>query len=125
MGQVLYWLLTGALIGFGFIGIFSIGLPFLVVGLGLLVFGLIRFKGRGFWAALLGVGGLPAIFFLADIVTAPPPCPPDGITVPASATGGFSCSGSLDSYRMLAVVFSVIALVGIVWGLLQRLLARR
>jgi hypothetical protein len=39
IGRVLYWLLTGALIGFGAIAILSIGFPFLLLGLILVVFG--------------------------------------------------------------------------------------
>jgi hypothetical protein len=47
IGRTLYWLLTGALIGIGYIAILSIGFPFLILGLILLTVGAIRLGGRG------------------------------------------------------------------------------
>ena len=47
-----YWLLTGALIGFGMIAILSIGSLFLLLGVMLLVVGALRVGPRGIWAAL-------------------------------------------------------------------------
>ncbi len=32
--RIAYWFLTGGLVGFGFVGLLSIGLPFLIVGVG-------------------------------------------------------------------------------------------
>src|SRR5512146_832067 len=59
-GRTLYWLLTGACLGFGVIAILSIGIFFLAAGLILLVVGAIRFRGKSLWAALVGFGGAPA-----------------------------------------------------------------
>src|SRR5215471_20612821 len=42
IGRVLYWLLTGMLIGFGVIAILSIGFLFLLLGLIGVIFGAIR-----------------------------------------------------------------------------------
>ena len=64
IGRMLYWLLTGALIGFGCIAILSIGFAFLMLGLILLPVGAIRLGGRGLWAALVGLGGLPALILV-------------------------------------------------------------
>jgi hypothetical protein len=116
--RVLYWLVTGALVGFGFIGILSIGLPFLLVGLAMVVFGAIRLGGSGIWALLVGLGGLPTAFLIIDIVTAPPPCPPGG-TLPFRLPSGalaYSCSGPMNSYYVMAAIFGAIALVGLIWG---------
>ena len=115
--RVLYWLVTGALIGFGFIGILSIGWPFLLVGLAMVVYGAIRLGGSGVWSLLVGLGGLPTAFLIIDIVTAPPPCPPGG-TLPFRLPSGalaYSCSGP-NSYPMLAAIFGAIGLAGLIWG---------
>jgi hypothetical protein len=79
--RTLYWLLAGALMGFGVIGILSIGFPFLLVGLGLTIFLLIRRWLSGAWALLVGFGGLPALILAFDVLTAPPPCPPGPVTL--------------------------------------------
>ena len=115
-GRVLYWLVTGALIGFGFIGILSIGWPFLLVGLAMVVYGTIRLGGSGIWALLVGLGGLPTVILVLYMVTAPPPCPPGGIIHPLPAGVPYSCSGPMDSYHVMAAIFGVIALAGLIWG---------
>lgn len=74
IGWTLYWLLTGALIGFGVIAILSVGIPFLLLGLILVVFGAVRHKGAGLWAALVGVGGLPVLILVWDVISAPWAC---------------------------------------------------
>jgi len=71
--QHFYWLLAGALIGFGLIAILSIGFPFLFVGCGLVIYGIIRFRFRGFWAFLVGFGALPALILSAQLVGSPLP----------------------------------------------------
>jgi hypothetical protein len=125
-----YWLATGALLGFGFIGIWSIGLPFLVLGLGMVVFGAIRRWYAGAWAALVGLGGLPSLILLADLLSAPWACLPGGgvaFTTP-SHVDYYSCVqtplGPLTTYHVLAAVFAVIALVGIAWGVFEALRRR-
>lgn len=120
--QILYWALAGALMGFGVIGILSIGFPFLLLGLGLVIFGLIRRWFTGFWAFLIGFGGLPALILALDIVTAPPQCPPGPIILPPGVHS-YECSGPLGNYVTLAIIFGAIALVGVVWSLVQRLRA--
>lgn len=75
-----YWLITGALIGFGIIGILSIGFPFIILGIVLLVVGLIRMRGKEGWAALVGLGSVPALILVWDVTSAPWAC--------ASPTGG-------------------------------------
>lgn len=51
-----YWFFTGAFIAFGFLGILSIGLPFLVVGALMLVGGLFLWRGKGFWLMIASAG---------------------------------------------------------------------
>lgn len=114
--RILYWALAGALMGFGYIGILSIGFPFLLLGLGLVIFGLIRRWLNGLWAFLIGFGGLPALILVLDIITAPPPCPPGEITLPPGVHS-FTCSGPLGNYVTLAIIFGAIALVGVAWPL--------
>jgi hypothetical protein len=41
LASAIYWVLTGAIIGFGFLGIMTIGLPSLLIGSIMAVFGLI------------------------------------------------------------------------------------
>lgn len=118
-----YWMVAGALAGFGVISIFSIGLPFLLIGLGMVTYGIIRLRARGFWAALIGFGTLPALILIVDILTAPPSCNGQPLIIPPNAPG-VSCSGIPDSYYIMAVIFGAIALLGISWPLLRRLRAR-
>ncbi len=50
-----YWIISLALVVFGFLTGFSIGQPFLLVGLALIVLGPFRRRPRIFWPALLAV----------------------------------------------------------------------
>lgn len=118
----LYWLVTGATLGFGFIGILSIGLPFLVVGLLLAIFGGIRSKGTGLWAGLVGFGGLAALILLWDVTQAPWACQNPGGPTPPPNVNIYSCVdtyfGQLTTYHVLALGFGVVALLGLLWPLL-------
>jgi hypothetical protein len=129
IGRVLYWLLTGALIGFGAIAILSIGVPFLLLGLILLVVGAIRLGGAGLWAALVGFGGLPAAILVWDLASAPWACT-STISEELPNVNYFSdcvatVLGPLTPYHVMAFGFGVIALVGLVWPLLHQLSVRR
>ena len=50
-----YWLIALILTTFGFLAGFSIGAPFFVVGVAMLVLGPVRTRPRAFWPALIGV----------------------------------------------------------------------
>ena len=50
-----YWITSLALIAFGFLGAFSIGRPFFLVGLSMLVLGPLRRRPALFWPPLLAV----------------------------------------------------------------------
>jgi hypothetical protein len=125
--RIVYWLLTGALIGFGLIAILSIGALFLALGMILIVVGAIRIGARGIWAALLGFGALPAGILIWDVVSAPWACQgPGNSSLPN--VNYFSCvdtpSGPLTTYHIMALIFGLIALLGLVWPLTQRLWMR-
>ncbi len=49
----LYWLVVGALMNFGFIGMLGVGLPFLVVGMLMSAFGFLKLGVHGSWALLV------------------------------------------------------------------------
>jgi hypothetical protein len=78
MWRIGYWLLTGALIGFGMIAILSIGASFLLLGAILIVIGALRVGPRGIWAAIVGYGALPAGILLWDVTSMPWACQVDG-----------------------------------------------
>ena len=63
----LLWFLSGALMGFGVLGILSIGVVLLLVGLALLV-PLVRGDVPGKWMALVGAATPWTIFALQGIV---------------------------------------------------------
>ncbi len=120
-GRLLYWLLAGFLLGAGLIifDIYFIAWPVIFIGLVMVIVGLFCFRSPQFWAILIGLGGVPAFFFVFDIVTASPPCTGNGLTVPPGATSA-SCSDIPQSYYVFAIVFTVIALVGVGGSLLRR-----
>lgn len=128
--RIPYWLLVGALLGFGVIAILSIGIFFLAAGLLLLVFGASRFGGRRLWAALIGFGAAPALLLLWDVTSQPWACEPANHTIVSSSVppgssytspNYYTCVntfvGPLTTYHVLAAIFGAIALVGLLWGL--------
>lgn len=58
-----YWFVAVLLTGFGFLAGFSIGPPFFVVGVAMLVLGPLRSRPRLFWPPLIGV-----ITFVVSVV---------------------------------------------------------
>lgn len=62
-----YWVTTLLLVVFGFITGFSIGPPFLLLGLAMLVLGPVRRRPRVFWPALIGI-----VAFIAGVVAVIP-----------------------------------------------------
>jgi len=67
---VLYWLVTGFFIVFGYVGLLSVGLPLLVLGLAMAAMSDIRDRPASFWPPLAGI----ALFFVAYILVAPLGC---------------------------------------------------
>ena len=122
-GRVLYWMLAGSLIGFGLIALLSIGLPFLLLGLVLIVFGAVRLGGQGLWAAFVGFGGLPALILLWNVSSAAWACQPSSGGSSQPNVNYYTCVdtivGRLTTYHVLALGFGVIALLGLSWPLLR------
>lgn len=65
-----YWLLAAALIGFGFLSGFSIGIPFLVLGWTLVCIAPLRGNAKAFWPPI----GAVVAFFGAFVLVAPFAC---------------------------------------------------
>ncbi len=133
--SVFYWTATGALMGFGLIGLMSIGFPFLIVGTVMAVVGIVKPGPEGAWAFPVGFGGLPALIFLSHMVegistTMNPYCSKVGegggtIILPAgSAVDEVSCSFIPASYYVMFAIFATIALFGLMLRFLLRHRAR-
>jgi hypothetical protein len=75
-----YWLIALVLTAFGFVAGFSIGPPFFVVGVAMLVLGPMRARPRVFWPALVGV----IAFVIGAVLVVPLYC------VATSDVGGIS-----------------------------------
>jgi len=103
--KFLYWLIAGGIMGFGLIA-FGLGLlPTLLGGI-LAVYGVRLFGTRGFWMTLVGMGVLPMLLLLS-VYLKPRSCGPGcDIYVPDSTLYG-------------AMLFGAIALVGLIWGLIE------
>lgn len=114
--HLFYWTTTGALMGYGTVGILSAGFPFLFVGIGMLIYGLIRRWFGGLWSFLIGFGVVPAILLVLDILTAPPVCFQGKPSISAHTNAGLVCGGPIALYWMLALVFAAIALAGVLAG---------
>lgn len=123
-----YWVVAGTLILFGAVAIFSVGLPFLTVGIALVVLAPRRGQPRLFWPPLVGL----ISFFAGYILIAPLGC-----TATASSrdlTGSTSCSNLLGLNYLgstpyepplwPAVVAGVIA-AAVGWGAAHFLARRR
>lgn len=124
--RALYWFVTGTLVGLGLLGIASIGLPLLAVGFGMALFGGIRGRVTGFWAALVGFGLIPMFILILNIASAPPPCLEDGTLILPAGVASVECAGPIPSgYYVMARTFGAVALAGLAWPLLQRFLPRR
>ena len=78
---VLYWVLVAVLLGFGFVAMFSIGMPFLLVGVTLVVLWPVRHRAAVFWPALAAVGA----FILGFVLLAPLGCTSSAVATYGSA----------------------------------------
>lgn len=54
--SAIFWVVTGGVIAFGGLALLSIGLPFLVVGLVMAVFGMFSLTFKGVWGITIGLG---------------------------------------------------------------------
>jgi hypothetical protein len=126
----LYWMATGAVIGFGLIGLMTIGFPYLVAGLVMALVGLWRPGRGGAWSLLLGIGGLPALVFLSHLVRGlltalNPYCGEPGPGAPMPPPPGpVGCAFVPGSYYVKFATFTAVALAGVALGLLMRARSR-
>lgn len=67
-----YWLLTGAVLGFGLMAMFSIGIPIFLFGMVLALYRVWRVGGRGFGLVLVGMGLLPSVYLPTRYLTGGP-----------------------------------------------------
>jgi hypothetical protein len=125
MWRIAYWLLTGALLGVGFIAILSIGSLFVLLGVLLVVLGALRVGPRGIWAALVGFGAVPAAILIWAVTSMPGAC--EGRDALPNVNY-FSCVdtplGPLTTYHVMALFFGVIVLAGLVWPLARMVWTR-
>ena len=79
MRQPILWIVSGILIGIGFISAFSGGLLFLVAGLSIGIVLFVRYRGRrrGWSGVIYGIGASIALVLLQYVVR-PPRCVHDG-----------------------------------------------
>jgi hypothetical protein len=129
---VFCWAVGGSLAGFGLIGILSIGFPFLLAGLAMLVFAILKAGARGAWAGVVGFGVVPALVLLAnmatDLLTADWSCSSvswgnsgysSGSVTLAPGEESITCTTIPGSYLVLLAIFGSIASLGAALRLLQ------
>jgi hypothetical protein len=122
-----YWMTSLALIVFGLVAGFSIGLPFFLVGVAMLLLGRIQHRALIFWPPMLGF----VAFNLAYWLTVPFYCsgssfPPratcaslSGISWPYDSSGLSPSPDAIAGFLGLLAAF-VTASVAIAWLLIQR-----
>lgn len=132
--KVLYWAIAGGFVGFGLIGVLSIGYPFLVAGVIMGVLGISKLGIRSAWSALVGFGAVPAAFLSMSLISVFFIADPSCSKIVWGGGGSMSTSGSVSlaageesivcsvvpgSYVIMLVIFSAIALSGVGWRALQ------
>lgn len=81
MGTATYWGVAVILVGFGFLALFSIGLPFLLTGTAMMVVSPWRNRPQVLWPALVGVWA----FVLGYLLVAPLGCTSTAVAVTAGS----------------------------------------
>lgn len=89
-GAIGYWVLAAVLVAFGYLALFSIGAPFVLTGLAMIVVGRWRRNPAVVWPALIGVWA----FVVGYVLVAPLGCTTSG--GPAPALRGASSSPALS-----------------------------
>jgi hypothetical protein len=116
----LLWFLWGALMGFGMLGIFSIGIFVLLLGVGLLV-PLARGGLPGGWMALIGAATPWAVFAVEGIIS--PDCASGNATITPSGEEHFNCDVMHSSTELVPFLLVSVGLIAI--GLVPFFLSRR
>lgn len=97
--RLVYWLITGALLGLGLVELPGEGLILFPIGVVLLIIGLFVVRGRELVAGVVGFGALPEAAFVNAIVASPPP--PDAA---AFYYGGAIVFGAITVAGLVALV---------------------
>ena len=132
-----YWITSLVLIALGILGIMTIGRPFLLVGLAMLVLGPLRRRPLAFWPPLLAVIAYNVAFWLVvplycsassnpGVASTPTTCASlIGIGWPATASGLADPAAAIDQANQVGFAFAaatfVVVLTGLVWQRRARL----
>ncbi|HEX9694043.1 MAG TPA: hypothetical protein VGA74_03435 [Actinomycetota bacterium] len=132
VGTAVYWGVAVVFVGFGYLGLFSIGAPFLLTGTAMMVVSPWRSRREVLWPTLVGVWA----FVLGYLLVAPLGCTSTAIAVTAGspvATSRTTCTnilgidysgtGTFDPTLLPALV--VAAAAGAAGALATRFLLRR
>ena len=98
--RAIYWAVIGALIGVGVIAILSIGIFLQAASVPLIILGAVRGWWRQLWAGLVGIGLAPMLILLNDLQN----------------RASIHPASTADTYQAMAIVFGVIAVVGLLAG---------
>jgi hypothetical protein len=122
-----YWITSLGLIAFGFVGMFSIGRPFFLVGIAMLVLGPVRRRPALFWPPLLAVvaynGGYWAVAPLYCTATEAVGGPS---TTTCSSVLGINYSGSgiynpsLDPANIAGLLLAAVAFVVVLVAIISK-----
>ncbi len=105
LSAVLYWALAVFLMGFGLVGIFSIGLPFLFVGIALAVLSPVRHRPASFWPVIAAV----LAFFVGYVLVAPLGCTTTATLAGSGERSSTVCQGILFRYSSALLWPAVLA----------------
>ena len=81
-----YWSVSVALIAFGTLGLMTIGLPFLMIGLAMLLLGRIRHRALAYWPIMLGLIAYNIAFWLTIPFYCSASSTPDGLSSAATCS---------------------------------------
>ena len=117
--RIAYWIITGTFVGFGLVGAASIGLPFLLIGAIMTLFGLLRLGPKGVWAAILSFGIVPIVVILYGYFRNERCSAGIGYMLPPNSsvdTLGTECSYFPGNYLSSVVFFGIFVLTGTILG---------
>ncbi len=99
---VLYWVLAVLLIGFGGLAAFSVGVPFLAVGVALVALAPLRERTAVFWPALSAV----IAFFAGYVLVAPLTCTAQAIMREGAAGSRSAAVGRTTCKNLIGIDYS-------------------
>lgn len=119
-----YWSLSVGLIAFGTLGLMSIGLPFLMIGLAMLLLGRIRHRPLVYWPIMLGLIAFNIAFWLTVPFYCSASSTPDGGSSAATCSSLIGIPWPDDATGMnvtpaaFGISFGLAIVVGIVTAVL-------